>query len=129
MVKRLKKEFHQLRVQEKLTKNEIKDIIKVIKSLENGGISFKGTTWKITSQEGRFLHFLRQLMTSVSPLMKSVLTHLAKNVLLPFRLSVGISAADAVIQKKNYGSGRRSDLSSRTTALIISNVKMKIWWR
>ena len=39
-------------------------------------------------------------MTSVSPLMKSVLTHLAKNVLLPFRLSVGISAADAVIQKK-----------------------------
>ena len=126
MLKGLKKEFHQLRVQEKLTKNEIKDIIKVIKSLENGGISFKGTTWKIASQEERFLHFLRQLMTSVSPLMKSVLTHLAKNVLLPFRLSVGISAADAVIQKKNYGSGCPSDLSSRTTALIISNVKMKI---
>ena len=100
MVKGLKKEFHQLRVQEKLTKNEIKDIMKVIKSLENGGISFKGTTWKITSQEGGFLHFLRQLMTSGLPLMKSVLTHLAKNVFLPFRLSVGISAADAVIQKK-----------------------------
>ena len=126
MVKGLKKEFHQLRVQEKLTKNEIKDIMKVIKSLENGGISFKGTTWKITSQEGGFLHFLRQLMTSGLPLMKSVLTHLAKNVFLPFRLSVGISAADAVIQKKNLGSGRPSDLSSRTTALIISNGKMKI---
>ena len=34
-----------------LTNNEIKDIIKVIKSLENRGILLKGTTRKITSQE------------------------------------------------------------------------------
>ena len=72
-----------------LTKNEMKDIMKVIKSLENRGILLKRTTRKI--------NFLRPLMTAGSPLMKSVLTPLAKNVLLPFTLSAGISAADAAI--------------------------------
>ena len=37
--------------------------------------------------------------------MKSVFTPLAKNVLLPFGLTVGISAADAAIQMKTYRSG------------------------
>ena len=37
-----------------LTNNEIKDIMKVIKYLENRGILLKGTTRKITSQEGGF---------------------------------------------------------------------------
>ena len=37
-----------------LTKNEIKDIIKVIKSLENRGVLLKGTARKISSQEGGF---------------------------------------------------------------------------
>ena len=35
-----------------LTNNEIKGIIKVIRSLENRGILFKRTTRKISSQEG-----------------------------------------------------------------------------
>ena len=37
-----------------LTNNEIKYIIKVIKSLENRGIFLKQTTRKITSQERGF---------------------------------------------------------------------------
>ena len=37
-----------------LTDNEIKDILKVIKSSENRGILLKGTTRKMTSQRGRF---------------------------------------------------------------------------
>ena len=41
-----------------LTNNEIKDIMKVIKSLENSGVLLKGTTRKFTSQEGGFLNFL-----------------------------------------------------------------------
>ena len=41
-------------------------------------------------------------MTAGLPLMKSVLTTLAKNVLLPFGLSAGMSAVDAAIQKKIY---------------------------
>ena len=49
--------------------------------------------------------------------MKNVLTPLAKNVSLPFELSAGMSAADAAIQKRIYG--------SRITALIISKEEME----
>ena len=50
-------------------------------------------------------------------LIKSVLRPLVKSVLLPLRLSAGMSAADVAIQKKIYG--------SETTELIISNKEMK----
>ena len=93
------------------------DITKVIKSLENRGILIKGTTKEFTSQEKSFLNFLRPLMTAGFPLMKIVLTLLAKSVLIPLVLSVRMSAADAVIQKNIYGSG--------TTVLIISNEEME----
>ena len=62
-----------------LTNNEIKNIIKVIDSLENRRILLKETTRKIASQEGEFLNFIR-------PLMKTVLNPLTKNVLLRFAL-------------------------------------------
>ena len=65
----------------------------------------------------RILNFLRQLMTAGLPLMKSVLTLLAKSVFLPLGLSAGMSAADAAIQNKIYGTG--------TTTLIISNEEME----
>ena len=80
-----------------LTNNEIKGIMKVIKSLENTGILLKGTAREITSQEGGFLNFFRPSVTFVLPLMKSVLTPLAKSILLPFGLSAAISATDAGI--------------------------------
>ena len=99
-----------------LTNNEIKDIIKVIKYLENRGVLLKGTTRKFTSQEGGFLKFLRPLLTAGVPLMKSVRTPLTKSVLLPLGLSAEISAADAAIENKIY--------RSSTTALIISNEEM-----
>ena len=76
-----------------LTDNEIKYIVKVIKPLKNKWILLKGNTENITIQEGGFLNFLRPLMTARLPLMKTVLTPLGKNVLLPFRLISGISAA------------------------------------
>ena len=63
-------------------------------------------------------------MTAGLPLMKSVLTPLAKSVLIPLGLLAEMSAADAAIQKRIYGSGRPSDLASRTIALIISNEEM-----
>ena len=56
-------------------------------------------------------------MTAGLPLMKRVVTPLAKNVLLPLGLSTGMSAADAAIQKKIY--------EPAITALIISNEEMK----
>ena len=89
----------------------MKDIMKVIKSLENRGILLKKTTRKITSQDGGFFNFLRPLMTTGLPLMKSALTSLAKRFLLPLWLSAGMSAPDAAVQKKIYESG--------STALII----------
>ena len=89
--------------------------MKVIKSLENRGILIKGTSRKITRQEGGFSNFFRPLFTSALPLMKIVFTP-AKIFLLPLGLSAGISAADAAIQKKIYGSG--------TATFIISNEEM-----
>ena len=56
-------------------------------------------------------------MTAGLPLMKSVLTPLAKSVLLLFGLSAVISAADAAIHQKIHG--------SRITSLIISNEEME----
>ena len=71
----------------------------VIKSLENRRSLSKWTTRKVTSQEGEFLNFLRPSMTAGLPLMKNVLTPLAKNVLLAFGLTAGMSATDVAIQK------------------------------
>ena len=71
------------------------------------------------------MNFLRPLMVAGLPLMKSVLTPLAKSVMILLQLSAGMSAADAAVQKKIYGSGHPSDLALHTTALIISNEEMK----
>ena len=68
-----------------LTNDEIRDIMRAIKTSENRGILLKGTTRKITSQEGGFLNFLRPLMTAGLQLIKSVLTPLAKGFLIPLR--------------------------------------------
>ena len=77
-----------------------KEIMKVIKSVENRGILLNGTNKKITSEEGGFIRLLTPLITAGFPLMKSVLTSLAKSVLLLFGLSAAMSARDAAIQKK-----------------------------
>ena len=53
-----------------VTNNEIKDIMKVIKSLENRGTLLKGPTRKIACQEGAFLSFLLLLMKAGLPLIK-----------------------------------------------------------
>ena len=74
--------------------------MKVIKSIENRGVLLKGTTRKVTSQEGGFLIiFFRPLMIVGLPLMKSVLTYIS--VLLPFGLSAVMSATDAAIPNNN----------------------------
>ena len=64
-------------------KNETKDIIKVIRSLENRRILLKRTTRKITGERRGLFNFLRLLMTAGLPLMKSVLNPLVASVLIP----------------------------------------------
>ena len=89
-----------------LKNNEIKDIMNIIKSLENRGSLLKGTTEKAINQKGVFLNnFLGPLMTVGLPLMKNVLTPFAKNTLISLGLTGEASATDAAIQKKNYGTG------------------------
>ena len=63
-----------------LTNNEMKDIIKVVRSLENRRILPKGTTKKNISQEGRLLNSLNPLMRVGLPLMKNVIISLAKSI-------------------------------------------------
>ena len=99
--------------------------MQVINSSENRGILLKSTTRKITSQEGGVSNFLRPLITAGLPLIKSVLIQLAKSFLLPLGLLVGMSAANAAIQRKIYGSGRLLNLASRTTTSIILNEEME----
>ena len=59
-----------------LTNNQVKDVIKVIKSLENRGVLLKESTAKIISQKGRFLcNLLAPLMRVALILMKNVVAH------------------------------------------------------
>ena len=58
----------------------MKNIMEVIKSLENRGTLLKGTTTKIISQDRVFLSFPKSLKTAGLKLMKSVLTPLDKRV-------------------------------------------------
>ena len=68
-------------------------------------------------KERGFLNFLRPLISAGLPLMKNVLTPLAKSILISFGLTARASATDAAIQKKLFGSG--------TTAMIILNKEME----
>ena len=96
-----------------LTNNQIKDFIKVIRSLEKIGILLKGTTKDITCQEGVFLNFVRPLMTTALPLMKNKLILLTKSVLVPLGLTAAASATDKAIKKKFFEWGM--------TTLVFSN--------
>ena len=55
-----------------------------VKLLQNRGILLKGTTRKITNEEGGSLNFLRLLMAAGLPLVKIVLKSIAKSILLSF---------------------------------------------
>ena len=56
-----------------LTNNEMKDIIKVIRFLENRESFLKVTTNRNINQNGGFINFIRSLMTAGLPFMKNVL--------------------------------------------------------
>ena len=74
-----------------LTSNEMKDIMKVIKSLENRVILLKGTPKKVMNQKGGFLQNVLGLLMKVGlPLMKNVLTPLAKSIFISFGLTAAV---------------------------------------
>ena len=71
---------------------------------------------KIGQSRGFLARLLEQLLKTGLPLMKDVLRPLAKSALIPLGVTAAISAKDAAIHKKMFGSG--------TTTLIISNEEM-----
>ena len=82
-----------------LTSNEIKDIIKLITSLEKSEILLKEPTEKVINQK---VGFLGPLMNVGLPLTKNVQTSSAKSVQILFGLTVAASVTVAAIQKKIY---------------------------
>ena len=80
-------------------------------------------------QSGGFLgKLLGPLLKTGLPLIRNVIKPLAKSYLIPLGLTAAASAADAGINKKILGSGRRyssSSASHNTTTRIISNDEMK----
>ena len=82
-----------------LTSNEIKDIIKLITSLEKSEILLKEPTEKVINQK---VGFLGPLINVGLPLTKNVRTSSAKSVQILFGLTVAASVTVAAIQKKIY---------------------------
>ena len=79
---------------------------------------------KIGQSGGFFVRLLGPLLKTGLPLMKNVLKTLAKTILIPLGLTVAVSATDAAIHRKMFGSAMHpSNLAKRTT-LIISNEEM-----
>ena len=80
--------------------NEITYIIKVIRSFENRRTLLKGTTEKISGQDGGLLsNFLGRLERVGLLLMKNLLKPLAKCVLMPLELTTIASATYTAIKK------------------------------
>ena len=71
--------------------------MELIKSLKNKVSLLKGTTRKVTSQEGGILNALKTLMTAGLPLMKNILTLLFKRVSILLGLTAAAIATDASI--------------------------------
>ena len=83
-IKNLTKNWNKWSFKNNTKNSKLKDIVKVIESLENRGVFSKGTTKKGITQE------VRSLL-----LMKNILTPLAKSVLVPLGLTA--AATDAAI--------------------------------
>ena len=86
-----------------LTSNDVKDIVKVIRSFENKEALLKGTTRIITIPEGACLNFIKPLTLVGLLLMKNVLIPLAKSILVSLALTVAVSVRDASMKKKIVG--------------------------
>ena len=100
-----------------LTGRQVSSIRKAFANNSSVDIKFSKTQLSKMIQSGGFLgKLLRPLLKTDLPLIKNVITLLAKSVLIPLGLTTAASAADAGILKKILGSGN--------TTLIISNKDM-----
>ena len=102
-----------------LTNRQVSNIRKAFANNSSVDIKFSKAQLSKMIQSGGFLgKLLDPLLKTGLPLMKSVITPLAKSVLIPLGLTASASAADAGIDKKILGSGNNA-------TLIISNKDME----
>ena len=102
-----------------LTDRQVSSIRKAFSNNSSVDIKFSKTQLSKMIQSGEFLgKLLGPLLKTGLPLMKSVITPLAKSILIPLGLTAAAAAADAGIHKKILGSGGH-------TTLIISNRDME----
>ena len=100
-----------------LTDRQVSSILKTFSNNSSIDIKFSKTHLSKMIQSERFLgKLLGPLLKTGFPLIKNVITPLAKSVLIPLGATAATSAADAGIHKKILGSGN--------TTLIISNKDM-----
>ena len=97
-----------------LTDRQVSSICKAFSNSSSVDIKFSKTQLSRMIQSGEFLgNLLGPLLKTGLPLIKNVITPLAKSVFIPLGLTASASAVDAGIHKKILGSGN--------TTLIISN--------
>ena len=101
-----------------LTDRQISSIRKAFANNSSVDIKFSKTQLSKMIQSGGFLgKLLGPLLKTGLPLIKNVITPLAKTLLIPLGLSAAVSATDAGMHKKILGSGNNK-------TLIISNKDM-----
>ena len=101
-----------------LTNRQVSSIRKAFANNSFVDIKFSKAQLSEMIQSGGFLgKLLGPLLKIGLPLMKNVITALAKSALIPLGLTAAASSADAGIHKKILGSGN--------TTLIISNKDME----
>ena len=101
-----------------LTNRQVSSIRKAFANNSSVDIKFSKTQLSKMIQSGGFLgKLLAPLFKTGLPLIKNVITPLAKSVLIPLGLTAAASAADAGIHKTMLGSGN--------TTLIISDKDME----
>ena len=99
-----------------LTDSQVSKIRKAFANNPSVDIKFSQLS-KMIHSEGVLGKLLGRLLKTGLPLIKNLITPLAKSVLIPLALTASGSAADAGIHKKILGSGCH-------TTLIISNKDM-----
>ena len=101
-----------------LTNRQVSSIRKAFANNSSVYIKFSNAQFSKMIQSGGFSGTLiGPLLDTGLPMMKSVITPLAKSVLIPLGITAAASAADAGIHKKILGWGNN-------TTLIISNKDM-----
>ena len=87
-----------------LTNRQVANLRKVFASKSSADIKLSKTQFSGMVQLGGFLgRLLGPLLKTGLPLMKNVITPLAKSDLIPLGLTAAASAADAGIHKKSWG--------------------------